>query len=161
MTIRNLPASYASRVLTIAILISLASNQAQALSSTALPGNDKYSLLSTVQAMHKGKCSASGPDITVFEVGGGDPAMNGAFIYLRIDHNENSLVWKTGLNVRTIKKISFALGNTILIQAEEDFMDSKSAIKSRIAAYKILFFLDGDTLKNSLTIEKNGLSTGK
>ena len=139
----------------------LVATQVLAKDHTALPGNDCYAVLASVQAMHQGQFSRSGPSITVFEVGGGDPAMNGSFLYLRIDHHERSFVWKTGLNVRSVKKMSFGSGNAILLRVDEDFMNSKSAIVHRTATYRLFFHLDDDMLRDTVTIENNVAVTDK
>jgi len=152
---------HASLIRALTILIMLAATQALAKDLTALPGNDCYSILASVQAMHRGQFSRSGPDIIVFEVGGGDPAMNGSSIYLRIDHNERSLVWKTGLNVRSVKMMSFGSGNTVLLRVEEDFMNSKSAIVQRTATYRLFFHLDDGMLRDTVIIENDVAVNGK
>jgi len=139
----------------LAILTAPTATRALAMDRIALPDNDPYAALASVQKMHQAQNTGSGPFITVFEVGGGDPAMNGSFIYLRIEHNERSYVWKTGLNVRAVKRISLNPGNAVLLRTEEDFMDSKSAIASRPAAYRIIFHLNNGELQNTVTVEKN------
>jgi len=87
--------------------------------------------------------------------------MNGSLIYLRIDHNERSFVWKTGLNVRSVKKMSFGSGNAVLLRVDEDFMNSKSAIDHRTATYRLFFHLDGDMLRDTVTIENDVAVTDK
>jgi hypothetical protein len=136
----------------ISVLLLSGSHKALAQKYTPLPDNDRYSVLAHIQAMHQGEYSRSGPSIKVFEVGGGDPAMNGSFIYIRIDHNDRSFVWKTGLNVRSVKKMSFATGHSILLLVDEDIFDTNAAIRSRAQSYTIQFHLDNDELQNTMTI---------
>lgn len=138
----------------------LAETQALAMDRTALPANDPYAVLGFVQRMHQARSPRSGPFITIFEVGGGDPAMNGSFIYLRIEHNERSLVWRTGLNVRSVNKVTFGSGNAVVLSVEEDFMDSKSAIVRRTATYRAVFHMDDGELLDTVTLEKDTAGAG-
>jgi len=110
-------------------------------------------ILASVLSFHQGEYSKSGPLIKVFEIGGGDPAMNGAYIYVHIGHESAAHTWKTGLNVRKINKIKYAPGNVISIEADEDFMDGKQSISLRKRMYQIQFHLAGNTLEDYLTIE--------
>ncbi len=119
----------------------------------ALPENDRYAVLANVQAMHRARCPGSSPCVTVFEVGGGDPAMNGAFLYLRVEHNDRVFVWKTGLNVRRVQKMWVGSGNVVVLRVSRDEMDSRSAIVQRIKTYRVRFHLDGDTLRDSVSVE--------
>ncbi|MHC1790603.1 hypothetical protein [Solidesulfovibrio sp.] len=141
--------------ITGAVFLLMATNQALALRCTALSGDDRYSVLNTVQAMHQAKIQNQGPLITVFEIGGGDPAMNGSFLYLRIEHNDQVFVWETGLNVRSMQQLSTGPGNTIVIRAKEDFLDGNNMIQSRGVAYKISFYLKNDILEDAISIEKS------
>jgi hypothetical protein len=127
----------------------------------ALPESDRYAVLADIQAMRQGQYSRSGPSITVFEVGGGDPAMNGSFVYLRIDHFDRAFVWKTGLNVRGVKKMIFAPGNAILLRVQEDFMDGKGTIVTRDAEYTIRFKTGGGALQDKVTVESGAGALGK
>ncbi len=119
----------------------------------ALPENDRYAVLANVQAMHRARCPGSSPCVTVFEVGGGDPAMNGAFLYLRLEHNDRSFVWKTGLNVRRVLKMSVGPGDVVVLRVSQDEMDSRSAIVQRTKTYRIRYHLDGDVLRDAVTVE--------
>jgi hypothetical protein len=130
-------------------------SQAMTVERMAATENGKFSILSSVLSFYHREYSPSGPEIKIFELGGGDPAMNGAFIYISIDYNSNALVWETGLNVRNIQKISFVPGNKVLIEVKEDFMNSNSSMVSRKKTYKIQFYIDNDVLQHKLTIESN------
>jgi len=136
----------------IAFLLAAAS-QASALRCTALSGDDRYSILNTVQAMHQVRSQRQGPLITVFEIGDGDPALNGSFLYIRIKYNGLAFFWKTGLNVHSIQKLSAPPENTLNIRAKEDFFDSNNKVKSREVIYKISFYLNNDTLGDTISIE--------
>lgn len=146
--------------ITGAALLLVSANQALALRCTALSGDDRYSVLNTVQAMHQARIQRQGPLITVFEIGGGDPAMNGSFLYLRIEHNDQVFVWKTGLNVRSVLQLSTGPGNTLAIRAKEDFFDGNNMVRSRTVAYKISFYFNDDTLEDAISIENSTGSPG-
>jgi len=128
-------------------------SQALALRCTALSGDDRYSILYTVQAMHQAKIQRQGALITVFEIGGGDPALNGALLYIRIEHNDQAFVWKTGLNVQSIQQLSTGPENTLDIRAKEDFLDSNNMVISREVSYKIHFYLNNDILEDAIFVE--------
>jgi hypothetical protein len=132
----------------------LTPRQAKALERVALSNNERLSILSSILSFYRAEYSVRGPEVKIFEVGGGDPAMNGAFVYVCIDYNSKSLVWETGLNVRNIQKISFAPGNIIQIDVKEDFMNKDTSIIIRKATYKVKFYIDSDVVINKLTIEK-------
>ncbi|MBI4807056.1 MAG: hypothetical protein HY795_17720 [Desulfovibrio sp.] len=144
---------YALLAYAVFVLLLWDSPKTLAQECTPLPESDRYTVLAYLQAMHQGQYSRTGPSIKVFEVGGGDPAMNGSFIYLRIDHNDRSFVWNTGLNVRSVKRMSFGSGNAILLRVDEDFMNSNAAIVHRTATYRLLFYLDGGVLRNTVTLD--------
>lgn len=149
----NILARQAVFVLVYIVILLFGAIQSMAFDSKVLPQNAAYSILSSVQAMYQGEYSRSGPFITVFEIGGGDPAMNGAFIYLRIVYNERSFVWKTWLNVRSVKQLSFLPNNVILLRVDEDVMDSNHSITQRSAIYKISFAIDKDDLMDIINVE--------
>ena len=148
------------QIITGAAFLLVAANQALALRCTALSGDDRYSVLNTVLAMHHARIPRQGPLLTVFEIGGGDPAMNGSFLYLRIEHNDQVFVWKTGLNVRSVQQLSAGPGNSLAIRAKEDYFDGNNMIRSRSVAYTISFFLINDTLEDAISIENNTKSLG-
>ncbi|MYL84343.1 hypothetical protein GTA51_14520 [Desulfovibrio aerotolerans] len=128
--------------------------QAMAIERMALTNTAQYSILSSVLSFYRGAYSESGPEIKIFGVGGGDPAMNGVFVYVSIEYNSEAFVWETGLNVHAIQKISFAPDNIILVDVKEDFMSKESAISSRKQTYQIKFYIDKDTLQKKVTLEK-------
>ena len=128
--------------------------QAMAIERIALTDAAPYSILSSVLSFYRAAYSESGPEIKIFGVGGGDPAMNGEFVYVSIEYNSEAFVWETGLNVHAIQKIYFAPDNTILIDVKEDFMSKESAISSRKQTYRINFYIDKDTLQKKVTLEK-------
>ena len=128
--------------------------QAMAIERMALADAAQYSILSSVLSFYRGAYSESGPEIKIFGVGGGDPAMNGEFVYVSIEYNSEAFVWETGLNVHAIQKISFAPGNIILIDVKEDFMSKESNISSRKQTYQVKFYVDKDVLQKKLTLEK-------
>ncbi len=129
-------------------------SQVFALRCTALSGDDRYSILNTVQAMHQVKIQHQGALFTVFEIGGGDPALNGALLYTRIEHNDQAFVWKTGLNVHSIQQLSTGPENTLDIRAKENFLDSNNMVISREVSYKIHLYFNNDTLEDAISIEK-------
>lgn len=147
-------------IITGAALLLVAANQAFALRCTALPGDDRYSVLDSVQAMHQARMPRQGPLLTVFEIGGGDPALNGSFLYLRLDHNDQVFVWKTGLNVRSVQQLSTGPGNTFVIRAKEDFFDGNNRIRSREVSYKINFHLTNDMIQDVISVETSTESHG-
>ncbi|GFK92925.1 hypothetical protein NNJEOMEG_00753 [Fundidesulfovibrio magnetotacticus] len=126
---------------------------AAARSVEALPESDGYALLASVQAMHRAQCPSDGPSVIVFETGGGDPAMNGAFLYLRLDLAERSFVWKTGLNVRRVLGLSCGPGDSVLILAEEDAMDARQNIVTRQTAWRVRFALERGNLRPVVAVE--------
>lgn len=125
-----------------------------AVERTALTEKDNYAFLASVLAFFHGTYGTDGPEIKIFEIGGGDPAMNGAFIYVCITRNEDSFVWKTGLNVRDIRKITFLPGNTISLNVNEDYMRKDSTIANRKKIYSIRFFIQNDTLQDKIAVEE-------
>ncbi|MFZ5426894.1 MAG: hypothetical protein ACOZEN_07955 [Thermodesulfobacteriota bacterium] len=134
------------------IACAMSSAMAMAFDCKASP-DKSLDILASVLSFHQGEYSKSGPVIKVFEIGGGDPAMNGAFIYVHIEHESAAYTWKTGLNVRKINKIKYAPGNVIIIEADEDFMDDRQSISLRKRTYTIRFHLTGNALKDTLSIE--------
>lgn len=148
------------QIITGAALLLIATNQALAFRCAALPDDDRYSVLNTVQAMHHARLPHQGPLLTVFEIGGGDPAMNGSNLYLRIEHNDQVFVWKTDLNVRSVHQLTLGPGNTLVIRAKEDFFDANNMVRSRAVAYTISFFLNNDTLEDTISIENSTGASG-
>jgi len=115
---------------------------------------DRISILGAVQAFYRVEYSQTGPTIKLFEVGGGDPAMNGSFIDICMDHNATVFVWETGLNARHIQKIRINPGNTILLDVLEDVMDANATIVSRKKTYQVEFYIVNDVLQNRLSVTK-------
>lgn len=142
------------QVISVAILSLSLPMQAMAIERVALTDAAKYSLLSSVLSFYRGAYSESGPEIKIIGVGGGDPAMNGVFVYVSIEYNSEAFVWETGLNVHDIQKIVFAPGNVVLIDVKEDIMNKDSTISSRKQTYQVKFYIDNDTLQKKLTLEK-------
>jgi hypothetical protein len=62
----------------------------------------------------------------LFELGGGDPAMNGDRLYLSLEGNEGGGggVFDLGININEVKKIEATAKGTIHIVAEHDVMDN-------------------------------------
>lgn len=152
MKSKSLVASWALWLL--CMQMALPPGAALAVERLAASDGEKLSILKSVQSMHRGGYSDAGPDIRVFEIGGGDPAMNGAFLYLCIEHNEKSYVWETKLNVRNIYKITYAKGNRIVLAVHEDYFGKNNKIASRSSTYQFQFFIDKDVLQDTLTLEK-------
>lgn len=119
----------------------------------ALGDNDRYAVLASVLSFIRLDYAPSGPAVKLFGVGGGDPAMNGAFVYVSMEYNETQWTWETGLNVRTIRKASALPGNRIRLEVDQDFMENGTSIVSRRKTYQLRFVLVDDVLQNRLTIE--------
>jgi hypothetical protein len=146
------PFACASVLLCVFCILLTAPYKVLAVDRFAATETDRISVLGAVQAFYRGEYSQTGPAIKLFEVGGGDPAMNGSFINICIDHNAKVYVWETGLNVRSIQKIRFNPGNTILLDVLEDVMDTNSAIVSHKKTYQVEFYIDNDVLQNRLSV---------
>jgi len=129
-------------------------NHANAAEELVASDNEKYSILASILSMHQRQYQGSGLDIKIFEIGGGDPAMNGSFIYICMAHAEKSYIWKTGLNVREISKIDVKSGNRIMLHVNEDYMNTQGAISSRRSTYQIQFRMDAGVLQHTLVLEK-------
>lgn len=120
---------------------------------TALPENDRFAVLSSVIWFGRAASPGQGPQVKVLGVGGGDPAMNGTFVYVCIEHGEKSLVWPTELNVREIRRVRVLPGNRIVLDVAVDRMDGASSIVTGKARYVVRFFVDGDVLRDRVTVE--------
>jgi hypothetical protein len=141
-------------ICSVGILFMSRSFPAMALERISPTSNESIRILSSVLSFHRGEYSSSGPEIKIFEIGGGDPAMNGAYIYVCIDSGQKVLVWKTGMNVRSLDKITYAPGNVIMLDVNEDFMDKNASIVNQKATYRMQFNIVGGVLQDTLVLEK-------
>jgi len=148
------PFACASVVLCVFCTLLAAPYKVLAVDRFAAPETDRISVLGAVQAFYRVEYSQTGSTIKLFEVGGGDPAMNGSFIDICMDHNATVFVWETGLNVRRIQKIRINPGNTILVDVLEDVMDANAAIVSRAKTYQVKFYIVNGVLQNRLSVTK-------
>jgi len=146
------PFACASVVFCVFCTLLAAPYEVLAVDRVAATETDRISILGDVQAFYRVKYSQAGPTIKLFEVGGGDPAMNGFFIDICMDHNATVFVWETGLNVRRIQKIRINPGNKILLDVLEDVMDANSTIVSRKKTYQVEFYIVNDVLQNRLSV---------
>lgn len=119
----------------------------------ALGDNDRYAVLASVLSLTRLDYAPSGPAVKIFGIGGGDPAMNGAFVFVCMEYNETQWIWKTELNVRAIRKASALPGNRIRLEVDQDFMEHGTTIVSRRKAYQLRFSLADGVLQNRLIVE--------
>lgn len=131
-----------------------APGRAEPAEKNALTDRDAYTLLAKVEAMHRLDRPREELAVRVFELGGGDPAMNGARLFVRIDHKNVSRVWSTGLNVRRVRKVAFAQESVLFLTVDEDSMDERSRIVLRSAVYSLRFRIKDGALGDGLTVEK-------
>jgi len=119
----------------------------------AAKDDESVSILKGVLSYFGKEYSPGGPMVKVLEIGGGDPAMNGAQVYVSIEYAGNAYLWDTGLNVQIVNQVRFAQGNRILLDVKQDFMDASSSIFSKDMTYSIMFFIEDDILQNKVAIE--------
>lgn len=120
---------------------------------TALDDKDRYAVLASVLSFTRLDAAPPGPAVKLFGVGGGDPAMNGTFVFVCMEYNERQWVWKTGLHVRAIRKARALPGNRIRLEVDQDFMDNGTTIVSRRKTYQLRFYPADGVLQNRLTVE--------
>jgi hypothetical protein len=137
----------------LGVWLTFLTDQAHAAKEIPALDHGDASILASVLSLHQRQYSGSGPSIRIFEIGGGDPAMNGALIYICLSHGEKTYLWKTGLNVREIKKITLSPGNRIMLRVHEDQMGADGVISHRITTYQFQFRIDDGVLQNTLFLE--------
>lgn len=122
---------------------------------------EKYQVLGMIFKVNQLSVSSfgggeEGASISVFEMGGGDPAMNGNNLFVSICPNSNDKScahFPYVLNINGLKKVSLdAAKKSIIVDGSEDYMNSNGEIKNRKVVYGIKYDWNSDgTVKNSLT----------
>jgi len=154
MNSRRTNAFPAAMAVTALITGTLMGAPAMAAELTAAAPGGRLEILSSILSFHRADYSESGPDIKIFGAGGGDPAMNGSFVFICINHESKSLVWETGLNVREITRIVCLPGDTVRVQVTEDVMNKNGSISNRKATYQFRFRIEGGELQKKLGLDK-------
>lgn len=82
-----------------------------------------HELLASTWAVH----SVGSPDelmVRVYELGGGDPAMNGTSLMLAIDGGPDmGFIWDLGANIRSVESVKVPRAGTITITGSQDTYD--------------------------------------
>ena len=122
---------------------------------------EKYQVLGMIFKVNQLSVSSfgggeEGASISVFEMGGGDPAMNGNNLFVSICPNSNDKScahFPYVLNINGLKKVSLKEEKkSIIVDGSEDYMNSNGEIKNRKVVYGIKYDWNSDgTVKNSLT----------
>lgn len=122
---------------------------------------EKYQVLGMIFKVNQLSVSSfgggeEGASISVFEMGGGDPAMNGNNLFVSICPNSNEKAcahFPYVLNINALKKVSLDAGKkSIIVEGSEDYMNNNGEIKNRKITYGIRYDWKADgTVKDSLT----------
>lgn len=135
-------------------LLSLTGGMATAGASELLTAaaDPATAILGRVLAVGQKTYGRDGPVVRVLELGGGDPAMNGDFLYVAIETASDCRVWKTGLNVRKLNAVTLAADRTIVLDVDQDVMAEDGSIGSRRHRYALKFFLTDGRLEPGLRL---------
>jgi hypothetical protein len=71
-----------------------------------------------------------GLDVSIYETGGGDPAMNGNQLWLSVSKDGVPSLFDLGLDVRTVEKTALGRDGVLRISGFEDTVDDRGEIKS-------------------------------
>jgi hypothetical protein len=122
---------------------------------------EKYQVLGMIFKVNQLSVSSfgggeEGASVSIFEMGGGDPAMNGNNLFVSICPNSNEKScshFPYVLNINALKKASIdAAKKSIIIEGSEDYMNSNGEIKNRKVTYGIRYDWKADgTVKDTLT----------
>lgn len=116
-------------------------------------------LYSSIQNLTLIKLMDKALTVKVFEIGGGDPAMNGNRLILNIcewDYADgNCYTWETGINIYEVKSIKTKGNKCIIKCTEHQLGEDKGQIQEVPVQYVISYYFDENNhLKNIIDIEK-------
>ena len=92
-------------------------------------------------------------DVRVFEMGGGDPAMNGNYLWLGLSGDESDTVWDTGLNVSTVAKVEVPSAGVVRLSVSWDTDDGEGNTKKEDGQVTIRYSLTEGRVAPSLSVE--------
>jgi len=75
----------------------------------------------------------------VFQVGGGDPALNGNHVFLSLMTYPEERTYDLGLNVASVTKVSFAGNNDLRVEGSEDYPGQDGSVAHRPFSARIIF----------------------
>ncbi len=92
-------------------------------------------------------------DVRVFEMGGGDPAMNGNYLWLGLSGDESDTVWDTGLNVSTVAKVEVPSAGVVRLSVSWDTLDAEGNTKKEDGQVTIRYSLTAGRVAPTLSVE--------
>lgn len=119
--------------------------------------DERYQILGQISKVNQLSVSSlegdeDGASISVFEVGGGDPALNGNNIFVSICPNspEKSCAhFPYVLNMNSVKKVTLdSEKRSIIVRGSEDYLTARGEIKKRRVTYGIRFDWNTDGTVN-------------
>lgn len=108
-------------------------------------------LLGRVYGYHK--TTASSAEVRVFEVGGGDPAMNGDHLYVSVMNFPEEALFDLGSDFATVKELKSSGQEEVTLTGTSDTMDGDGQIKPAPFTAKLAFDIDARTGKVGPTMK--------
>ena len=116
---------------------------------------DPYAFINNVTILQLEK---KGCTVKVFEIGGGDPAMNGNKLIINIkdwDSEGNSYTWDSGIDIYRLKEVIHENHKIILLCTEHVPDNHSGEIKTLESRYSVSFFFNQrDYIKEVIEVNK-------